>query len=184
MDKSNTPASSAIKPRGKYAKMTTEQRLRHVGWSERTVRPDLGPCWEWNGNVGRNGYGRITVQGQKMIYVHRVAYQEWVSDIEDGGVICHRCDNPPCMNPDHLFVGSMRDNMRDAVSKRRHAHGERSGTSKLTDAQVLEIRAAYVPWKVTQAYLAEVYGVAQPTIARIIAGEDWKHLPVSKGGAA
>ncbi|MEB3319818.1 MAG: HNH endonuclease signature motif containing protein [Cyanobium sp.] len=83
-------------------------------------RPDVG-CWEWVGFRHPDGYGRLKYQG-RMWLTHRAMYEAVHGPIPPGGVICHRCDNRACCNPDHLFLGSPRDNFLDMVEKGRHAH--------------------------------------------------------------
>ena len=103
----------------------------------------------------------------KPMTASRAAFEAWVKVPEPGAFVCHTCDNPPCINPAHLFEGSPQDNVTDMVTKKRVANGERR-KSKLTDVQVAEIRSRYVPWKVTQRELAAEYGVTQQTIGDIV----------------
>lgn len=81
-------------------------------------------CWLWTGDVARR-YGRITI-GQRAIRAHRFSYELHVGRIPKGMMVCHRCDVPLCVNPDHLFLGSAKDNMKDAVDKRRHAQSRKT----------------------------------------------------------
>lgn len=79
-----------------------------------------GDCWEWRGVRNRDGYGVISRgRGNKKVLAHRAAYAEWVDPIPEGMVVMHSCDNPPCVNPEHLTVGTQRDNIRDMAAKRR-----------------------------------------------------------------
>lgn len=148
------------------------------GWTERVVQPELGPCWEWNGNKFTNGYGQANLvhNGKRNHLVHRLAYEHWHGDIPKGMVICHRCDNPPCMNPDHLFSGSHKQNTQDMVAKGRHGRGGRQPASKLTEQSVREARAAYATGKITQDALARAYGVSQPTMSLVLRGKKWAHV--------
>jgi len=126
-----------------------------------------------------NGYGELRLDGETR-YAHRVAYELIYGSIPQGLFVLHRCDNPPCVNPDHLFLGTMRDNVQDAVKKGRHILGERVGVAKLTSEQVREIRARarYVPRKhgSNLASLAQEYGVSPTEISRILRRKRWGHL--------
>jgi hypothetical protein len=108
---------------------------------------------------------------------HRVSYELAYGPIPEGLLVCHRCDNPPCVRPDHLFLGTNLDNMRDARAKGRNVHGETHPTAKLTLADVLEIRRAYAAREMDTYELAEKYGVRNPAISRIVRGDRWGHAP-------
>lgn len=101
-------------------------------------------CWEWKGYTTPYGYGQIG-DGQRVLSTHRTSWELSVGPIPDGAVVCHKCDNPPCVNPDHLFIGTHQDNCDDKMRKGRHV--TRRGTdhpfAKLTDGQINEIRARY-----------------------------------------
>lgn len=83
-------------------------------------------CWEWTGVMKYNGYGRVSVKN-KMMIAHRVAYMmSHDAPIPDGMFVCHKCDNPRCVNPEHLFIGTARDNARDSVNKGRNANKKKT----------------------------------------------------------
>lgn len=145
---------------------TLEERLAYVGWTERDVNPDLGPCWEWNGLRDRAGYGRLW-DGARVVAAHRAAIDAGLSP---DAFVCHRCDNPPCVNPSHLFVGDASTNAADMAAKRRVSHGERRWNVKLTDDDVAAIRDAYTGKRGEQARIAEVYGVSPSRISVIVRG--------------
>ena len=147
-----------------------EARLRFVGWTEVVRKPDLGPCWEWNGRTTADGYGWSTQPGpSKNILAHRAAYILWVGPIPSGRVLArHSCDNPPCINPAHLLLGTDADNSDDKISRKRQANGERSGSAKLTDVQVDEIRARHAAGGVTQTALAREFGISSTHISNLI----------------
>lgn len=106
---------------------------------------------------------------------HRLSYAMFNGDIPPGMVVCHKCDNPGCVNPDHLFVGTTQDNTRDMVNKRRHVFGEKSPRAKLTDSSVRlarELRKAGVGLR----KLARYFGVAHPVLYNAITGKKWSHV--------
>lgn len=132
-----------------------------------------GECWVWPGLINANGYGRIQV-GAKRLAVHRLAYEAFCGPITDGLHVCHRCDNRPCWNPEHLFLGTRSDNIRDAVSKGRWVtqRGEKHKRAVATADLVRKIRAS--PLGKTLA--AREFGVSRTQIARIRRRESWKHV--------
>ncbi len=109
------------------------------------------------------------------VLVHRLSWDIAHPDdpIPPAKVICHRCDNPPCVNPAHLFVGSRADNLKDMYKKQRHSYGEDHYQAKLSEKDVLEIRANTTA---TFRGLAAQYGVDNGTISAIRYGRSWKHL--------
>ena len=124
-------------------------------------------CWEWMAYKDEKGYGHIKMPGRNGLlkYAHRVSWILTHGDIPEGMEVCHKCDNPRCVNPSHLFLGSHTDNMRDALSKNRF-----SGT--LSQENVIEIRQEFQNGK-KQQELAEEYDVSQGQISRIINGGSW-----------
>ncbi len=141
-----------------------------------------GLCIEWQGALSDNGYGRINVSG-RYNRVHRVVYELYHRPIPEGMYICHRCDNPRCCNPDHLFAGTPWQNSRDMLSKGRHkafAQGEVAGGKNpralLTDDDVVKIREQYANGNVTLKQLAKEYGVHFDTISKAINRVTWSHL--------
>ena len=142
-------------------------------WSKVDVGgPD--DCWEWQA-VRLKGYGRFSLGG-KMQYAHRLVIGLLIGD---EGCALHSCDNPPCVNPAHLSVGTHQDNMtqRDARGRQVSPPGEGNGMAKLTDSKVLEIRARYATGLITQRALGEEYGVSQTVVSLIVRREIWGHLP-------
>lgn len=135
---------------------------------KRIKKTDTG-CWEWQGATIKRGYGKIR-EGHKFLLVHRVMY----GDIPKGMCVLHTCDNPPCCNPDHLFVGTRKDNALDAVSKGRNfvLYGVASPRAKLTPEIVRKIRSSKEPVRV----LAERYNVTPKAIYHVLRRETWKHV--------
>lgn len=142
-------------------------------------------CWNWTGfrvpsRYGQNnGYGLLRFAGHKHL-AHRLAYLFTYGTVPEGLQVCHRCDNPACCNPDHLFLGTQKDNLQDASKKKRLSaprnHGESCGTSKLKEADVMMIRERYATGSITQKELGEEYGVGQDTISTIINHKTWGWL--------
>ena len=143
------------------------------------VRPGAGPddCAEWTANRRPSGYGKFWFRG-KDCSAHRVAYELAYTPIPDGLWVLHRCDNPPCVNPAHLFLGTHADNVRDRDTKGRQVtpRGEENGQAKLTAAIVREIRAAHSLGEVSYAELSRRYGVNRATAHCAITGRTWKHV--------
>jgi hypothetical protein len=144
-----------------------------------TDKGDGSGCWTWTGRINACGYGQLGVSG-KLRSAHRLAYESSVGSIPDGVQVCHKCDVRSCVRPDHLFLGTQADNIRDMVSKGRArggSHlGERNGRSKLSADQVREILAAN---GLTQRQIAAHFGVSQTLIGRIRSGKNWSQ--VTKG---
>lgn len=138
---------------------------------------NVDDCWVWQGTQRGNGYGCVKYKG-KILEAHRLSYEIHNGSIPDGLLVCHKCDNRPCVNPNHLFLGDHDDNHKDAKSKDRHTRGERQGRNKLRDADVIEIRRAYrtrVRGE-TIPMLAAQYGVCKRTIVSVARGKAWKHI--------
>jgi hypothetical protein len=135
-----------------------------------------GECWLWTGGHNGHGYGVLSVAGHTTT-AHRASYELNVGPIPVGLCVCHHCDNPPCVRPDHLFLGTHRENLQDAAMKGRMAHSERSPRSKLTTEQVLDIRARYAAggWGIG-VKLAGEYGVTRQALAQIVHGATWRHV--------
>ena len=138
-------------------------------WSKVLKRP--GGCWEWTAARTHNGYGRFTLD-RTSLRAHRVSY--WLSNgpIPDGLLICHHCDNPGCVRPEHLFAATQKQNVRDAITKGRMAYGERHPRGRLNEVAVRVIR--YFRGKKTQEELARAFGVSQPMISWVQRGICWK----------
>lgn len=131
-------------------------------------------CWLWTGHVNTYGYGNLRVAGN-WVLTHRLSY-EWVhGPIPAGMHVCHRCDTPRCVNPDHLFLGTPSDNIDDMVRKGRQNYGERHPQAKLIPEEVLAIRAAGHGRREREV-LAARFGVTWQHVANVQLGKCWRHL--------
>lgn len=134
-------------------------------------------CWLWTGTLRPDGYGVIGRggRGQGLERANRLSYMIHFGQIPDGMFVCHKCDNPTCVNPEHLFLGSPGDNCHDMVKKKRNAHGETS-YAKLTTEQVVEIRRIYSLGGISQIKIADRYGISRSHVSLIVRGERWQHV--------
>jgi hypothetical protein len=132
-------------------------------------------CWNWTGTlVGNDGRGRIRVNG-KAVYAYRFSYELHIGIIPEGLQVLHKCDNPKCVNPHHLFVGTISDNMKDAYRKKRKSNfGEKNPNSKLTENEVREIRKRYR--KDGGAALAKEFGLERTVPYQIFHRKRWGHI--------
>jgi len=147
-------------------------------WAKVRVAP-ANMCWEWLGAKSRGGYGEIWVRNEnrpesKVARAHRLSWEFRNGKIPNDLLVCHHCDNPSCVNPDHLFVGTIADNMADKKKKGREApqKGEQNHNSRLSSEQV----AAILSSDQSQRKLASIYGVGKTAIANIKARRRWAHL--------
>jgi hypothetical protein len=134
------------------------------------VRRDRG-CWAWSGPVCRDGYGKIGL-GKRIYASHRIAFFLTKGLIAEGLIVCHTCDNPPCCNPDHLWLGTHADNADDKVNKGRSRKGVAHPRAILTEQDVVKIRADPRGART----LARIYGVARSTISHARTGLSWGHI--------
>lgn len=187
--------------RAPYRTWRSDEADRVRFWSK--VDQTQEGCWLWQGTLFTQGYGCFKIAG-KLHKAHRLAYTFAKGTIPLGLFVCHHCDNPRCVHPDHLFLGTIRDNVLDSVRKGRwatgdrsgarthperlvrgnkhwsHLHpecrqGERNGRSVLSREQVAEIRARYALGSISQLALSEEYKVAQTTISAIVRCKNWNY---------
>lgn len=147
----------------------------------------LTPCWLWVGaRLKDSTYGAFHLDG-KSERAHKVAWLFTCGKVAYGLKVCHHCDNPPCVNPSHLFLGTQKQNINDATSKGRMARGSNAGAAKLSESQVEEIRDVLAvrgnEWGI-QVKLAKRFGVSYQLIGRIKSGKCWSHFNGNKVGTA
>lgn len=135
-------------------------------------------CWIWTGAKNPLGYGRVNLGGHfgRTAQASRVAWELTYGPIPDGLQVCHHCDNPPCVRPDHLFLGTPADNKDDLISKGLQAVGEDVPSAKLTDDQVREIRARHAAGQ-SQPVIAKAFGISRSNVSCIVRRKTWSHVP-------
>lgn len=156
-------------------KYSPEERLAAF-WAK--VDKSGGPdeCWQWTAFTNEDGYGKVR-WGKPLWSAHRVSYLLAYGDFPLELEVCHTCDNPACVNPEHLFLGTHLDNMRDCARKGRNVSGEANGMHRLTATQVIEIRQRYADGETDQGRLAEEFGVDRSHVCKIVNRQKWRSLP-------
>ncbi len=154
--------------------------ILHERLMQHTELNEISGCWEWNGSK-RKGYGRIMVGSRtdgsrKVVMAHRLSYELTFGEIPDGMEVCHKCDNPCCVNPNHLFVGTRQDNIDDREHKGRNVTfiGEEQPMSKLTKKAVKDARWERAYKGTSFQTLADKYGVSKKTMINAVKGVTWK----------
>jgi hypothetical protein len=154
---------------------------------EKVARGAFDECWEWSASRTQQGYGQFRMAG-KSVRAHRAAWELANGSIPDGLFVCHRCDNPPCCNPAHLFLGTAEDNVRDMVAKGRHVRplrdesavkfpkGVECHAAKLTEEGVIDIRRRYDAGERGTAIAAD-FGVSRSLITLVGKRRAWRHVP-------
>lgn len=148
------------------------ERLAHIGWNEVLVVPELGVCHEWRGATMSNGYGVVGRSDGSNVGAHRASFEVHIGPIPPRMLACHRCDNPPCINPAHLFLGSHKNNSQDMVIKGRHGRS----SARLSDSQASEVRALHALGNVTHLQLAEKFGISRSKITNIVNRKSYRHV--------
>lgn len=145
---------------------TNEEYIREI--KKRIAINEHTGCWEWQRPTGSWGYGLMMYKA-KQKRAHRVSWIVHNGDIPDGMLVCHKCDNPKCVNPEHLFLGTNADNMKDAAKKGRFTH------AKLTPSCVQIIRML-LKKKVPQKNIAKLFNITVGPVSSISMGRNWKHV--------
>ena len=155
----------AERPPGEFLFCSMKCRVSHYS------KPSDAGCWVWQLKLDSYGYGRTNVRSQP-VKAHRASYEAFVGPIKAGALVCHRCDNRACVNPDHLFLGTHADNSADMTKKSRQARGARLARSKLSEADVRAIRADARP----HSKIAPLYGVSRTQIRYVRERKVWRHV--------
>lgn len=161
--------SEAVRPLRSIQDRLWEKTLHQLG-------PDV--CWPWLGPRMRQGYGSIWIRHGVTALTHRVAWELTYGPIPDGLCVMHTCDNPPCCNPAHLRLGTVADNNADKQAKGRakSARGELNGHARITEGDVLEMRARRRAGEPNKS-IAQSFGVPYYVVWGAVTGRTWKHLP-------
>jgi hypothetical protein len=153
--------------------MVITEEQKKLFWSNVSIGSE-DECWDWKLCKSHNGYGRVTIN-----YItqrtHRISWILTNGTIPDGLCVLHRCDNPACCNPSHLFLGDVKDNTCDKCIKDRQLKGEDAGMAKLTDEDVINIRDLYNSY-MRISHIARMYNMSEGAIAGIVKNRKWKHL--------
>lgn len=137
-------------------------------------------CWEWTGTKSKTGYGVLytphkTTDSRRRIFAHRFVHELYHGPIPEGMLVCHHCDNPGCVNPDHLWLGSDQENTADRHRKGRTVTGEKHTQAKVSEADVLLIRAKARTGR-SYASLAREFSLSLQQVSRIVRRVNWKYL--------
>ena len=143
-------------------------------WLDKVEKTDS--CWNWTGVINRRyGSFRRFLDGKwKMYKAHRYAYEYYKGEIPKGMFVCHSCDNPKCVNPEHLWLGTQKENIQDMIQKGRNSFGIREYHNNLTFEIATKIRKAYNDGMTKYAELAKLFNTSKPQICRVIKNKIWK----------
>jgi hypothetical protein len=137
-------------------------------------------CWEWIASKNQYGYGHFWINKFLFLASHRISWMIHNGKIPKGICVLHHCDNPSCVRPDHLWLGTKGDNAIDMVRKGRNKYGdvrgEKNGCAKLVKKQILKIKKLWITKKFIQKELAKNFGISQQQISRILNRNRWKHV--------
>lgn len=163
--KGNDP--ERVRRRKVHHDATNDERLRFHGW---TVTES--GCWEWGGRRDDKGYGVLATKKNKQAFAHRIAFDTWIEGVNPDLSVCHSCDNPPCINPSHLWQGTEGDNKDDMARKGR------GNTVRLTPPVVQELRRKY-PVPLARGLvpkLARQYGISESAMRAVLNRKTWKNV--------
>ncbi len=167
--------SEAIRRKSSYLNLSSPQKkgTPEERFWKYVDKKSNNECWNWTGTCNTNHYGELSVYG-KCVRTHRFSWEIHFGKIPNGLFVCHTCDNPKCANPEHLFLGTYKDNSDDKVKKNRQIVGENHCLHKLIESQVKEIRS--LKGKLSQRKIAKVFNVSHQLISGIHKNKRWKHV--------
>ena len=138
-------------------------------------RQDDDMCWNWSGNINSNGYGRVLIK-KDHIFAHRASWMIHFGEIPEGMHVCHHCDNRKCVCPDHLFLGTNLDNIKDKMIKGRQSKGIERPAAKLNDEKVIRIRDLFHRGGYSNKGLSEMFCVSRSQISDVVNYKSWRHV--------
>jgi hypothetical protein len=146
-------------------------------FEDKFVKNKSTGCWNWTASSDEFGYGRFRV-GEKLVGAHRFSWVSNFGEIPDGLLVCHKCDTPSCVNPDHLFLGTDADNSRDKMEKGRlgNRKGSANGHATLNSEKVAIIRGMS-SGSATYTEIANLFGVTKGAISKVVTRRTWGELP-------
>lgn len=146
-------------------------------WDRVNVKFTGNGCWEWDGFIDPNGYARFkTIESHKRYLAHRLSYALAFGETPKGMHICHKCDNRKCVRPDHLFVGTAKDNIHDMIGKKRHSYGEKNPGAKLDEDKVRDILSS----NASLMDMSNQYNVSKKLILNVKQRKAWKHVNIGQ----
>lgn len=161
-----------------------KEQFNKMNWSQNDIKKLFSKinypgnnvdCWLWVAGKDRNGYGDFRIN--KTYRAHRLVYEYYFGQIPLNMMVCHKCDNPSCCNPDHLFLGNHKINMADMKNKGRSAKGSKQGTSKFTEKDIADIILDGYNYKYSSmSEIANKYSVSVTIISNILEGKFWSHI--------
>jgi hypothetical protein len=161
----------------KFNKMNYPPDIVDKFWSKVKYPENIDDCWEWSSGLFESGYGQFGISSKIKISAHRFAFQYYNGSIPKGYIICHRCDNKKCCNPNHLFLGTCKDNSEDMVRKGRSIKGEKIHTSILTECDVIEtLTSLYYGNKISYQEFNLKYSVEGRQLKNIVNRITWKYI--------
>lgn len=153
--------------------MSCKNTIKNV-W-EKINKKSEDECWEWKGYTDKNGYGRIMIN--HITYrAHRIAYELTHGSIPKGLYVLHHCNNPPCCNPNHLYAGTQKDNMKQMIVDGHSCVGEKHPMGKLRGEDILKIKKLYSTGRYTLKEIGIMFGTSDKNIHLIKSNKRWKHI--------